>query len=133
MDRKQKKRTNDVLPKNRTTSFAIDRDCRPSHCLSAAPIQKRLALASCLGPARARAPEASRSTTFRRRGWRLADEVSNRPMSVTFHLASEHVSDTSFGLDHLRRAWVPFQFAAKTKNLDVDAAIEDVFVDSSRL
>src|SRR5271170_1030540 len=54
-------------------------------------------------------------------------------MSVTFHLASEHVSDTSFGLDHLRCAWVPFQFAAKTKNLDVDAAIEDVFVDSSRL
>ena len=54
-------------------------------------------------------------------------------MSVTFHLPGEHVSDTSFGLDHLRRAWVPFQFAAKTKNLDVDASIEDVFVDSSRL
>jgi hypothetical protein len=29
--------------KNRTTSFAIDRDCRPSHCLSAARIRKHIA------------------------------------------------------------------------------------------
>ena len=32
-----------MLPKNRTTSFAIDRDCRPSHCLSAARIRKHIA------------------------------------------------------------------------------------------
>ena len=54
-------------------------------------------------------------------------------MSVTFHLPSKDISDSALGLDDLRRARVVLQFAAKAKNLDVDAAIEDVFVDSSRL
>jgi hypothetical protein len=54
-------------------------------------------------------------------------------MSVTFHLPSKDISDSALGLDDLRRARIVLQFAAKAKNLDVDAAIEDVFVDSSRL
>ena len=50
-----------------------------------------------------------------------------------FDLPGENISDASLGLDHLRRARVVLQFAAQAENLDVDAAIEHVFVDSSRL
>src|SRR5277367_2867619 len=53
--------------------------------------------------------------------------------SITFHLPGEHIADASLGLDHLRRAWVGLQFAAKAENLHVNAAIEDVFVDPRRL
>src|SRR6516164_2969649 len=45
----------------------------------------------------------------------------------------ENVSDAPLGLDHLGSAWVLFQLAAKTQNLHVDAAIEDVLVDPRRL
>src|SRR5271166_4232225 len=45
----------------------------------------------------------------------------------------ENVSDAPLGLDHLGRAWVLFQLAAKTQDLHVDAAIEDVLVDPRRL
>ena len=54
-------------------------------------------------------------------------------MLVMFHLAGEHISDTSLGLDDLRCARVGLQLAAKAQNLNVDAAIEHVFVHSGRL
>lgn len=58
--------------------------------------------------------------------------VSNA-MSVTLHLPGEHISDASLRLDDLRGARIILQFAAKAKNLHVDAPIENVFVDSGRL
>ena len=45
----------------------------------------------------------------------------------------ENVSDAPLGLNELRHAWILFQLAAKAKDLHVNAAIEDVFMDSSRL
>jgi hypothetical protein len=48
-------------------------------------------------------------------------------------LPGENISDASLGLDKLRCAWVLLQFAAKAENLHIYAAIEHVFVDSSRL
>ena len=65
-----------------------------------------------------------------------AEVHSNRTAfsdSKPFHLPCEHISDASLGLDHLRCARVVFQFAAKAENLHIYAAIEHVFVDSSRL
>ena len=49
--------------------------------------------------------------------------------SVTLHLPGEQISDASFGLDNLGCARVALLLAAKAENLDVDAAIEHVFVD----
>ena len=67
-------------------------------------------------------------------GWRhAADRISNRFTSVTFHLSCELISDASLGLDDLRCARIVLQFAAKAENLHIYAAIEHVFVDSSRL
>jgi hypothetical protein len=59
-------------------------------------------------------------------------EQTNHP-SEALDRRRENVSDAPLGLDHLGCAWVLFQLAAKTQNLHVDAAIEDVLVDSRRL
>ena len=48
-------------------------------------------------------------------------------------LPGENISDASLGLDHLRRARVVLQFAAKAENLHIYTAIEHIFVDPSRL
>jgi hypothetical protein len=53
--------------------------------------------------------------------------------SKPFHLSGENISDASLGLDKLRCARIVLQFAAKAENLHIYAAIEHVFVDSSRL
>ena len=45
----------------------------------------------------------------------------------------KYISDAPLGLDELRGAWIVLQLAAETQDLHVDAAIEDVFMDSSRL
>ena len=61
---------------------------------------------------------------------------SNEPSfsdSKPFDLTCENISDASLGLDDLWRARVVLQFAAKAENLHIYAAIEHVFVDSSRL
>ena len=59
-------------------------------------------------------------------------EVQNL-MLVTFHLAGEHISDTPLGLDDLRCARVAVSVCGEGAELDVDAAIEHVFVHSGRL
>jgi hypothetical protein len=41
----------------------------------------------------------------------------------------EEVADATFGLDNARRARVGFKLASETQDLDVDASIEDVFMD----
>jgi hypothetical protein len=53
--------------------------------------------------------------------------------SKPFDLPCENVPNASLGLDDLRRARIVLQFTAKAENLHVYAAIEHVFVDSSRL
>jgi hypothetical protein len=70
-----------------------------------------------------------------KRGSRSEIHSNRAPFSDSkpFDLPGKHISDASLGLDHLRRARVVLQFAAKAENLHIYAAIEDVFVDSSRL
>jgi hypothetical protein len=70
-----------------------------------------------------------------KRGFRSEVHFNQSPFSDSkpFDLPGKHISDASLGLDHLRRARVVLQFAAKAENLHIYAAIEHVFVDSSRL
>ena len=63
----------------------------------------------------------------------LAKARERRFVSITFDLLGEHISDASFRLNDLRCARILLQFAAKAQNLDVNAAIEHVFVHSGRL
>ena len=53
--------------------------------------------------------------------------------SKPLDLPGKHISDAALGLDHLRRAWIVLQFAAKAESLHVNARIEHVFVDSGCL
>ena len=53
--------------------------------------------------------------------------------SEALDLRRENISDAALCPDELRHAWILLQLAAKAKDLHVNAAIEDVFVDSSRL
>jgi hypothetical protein len=62
-----------------------------------------------------------------------AKSAPTEPLSKPFDLPGEHISHAALGLDHLRRARVVLQFAAKAENLHIYTAIEHVFVDSSRL
>ena len=62
-----------------------------------------------------------------------AKSAPAEPLSKPRDLLGEHISHASLGPDHLRRARVVLQFAAKPENLHIYAAIEHVFVDSSRL
>jgi hypothetical protein len=45
-----------------------------------------------------------------------------------FYSQGKDVADAPFGLDHTRRTRIGLQFAPQAQDLDVDAAIEDVFV-----
>src|SRR5262252_1710257 len=42
----------------------------------------------------------------------------------------EHVADATLGLNDRRRGRIAFQLAAEPQHLDVDAAVEDVLVDT---
>ena len=73
-------------------------------------------------------------------GWMMA--LCMRPLRCeeveegfldSFDRNSEHVSDTAFGPNYPRRAGVAFELSSQTKNLHIDAAVEDIFVDSGRL
>jgi hypothetical protein len=70
-----------------------------------------------------------------KRGSRSEVHSNRAPFSDSkpFDLTCENISDASLGLDDLWRARVVLQFAAKAENLHIYAAIEHVFVDSSRL
>ena len=70
-----------------------------------------------------------------KRGFR-SEVHSNRASfsdSKPFDLPGESISDASLRLDDLWCARVVLQLAAKAENLHIYAAIEHVFVDSSRL
>src|ERR1700722_3224899 len=49
-------------------------------------------------------------------------------MSVSFHLPREHISDAPLRLDDLGRTRILRQLAPEAKNLDVNAAVENVFM-----
>jgi len=50
-----------------------------------------------------------------------------------FNRKAEPIADTAFSLDGMRRARVGFQLSPQPQDLHVDAAIEDVLVDTRRL
>jgi hypothetical protein len=45
----------------------------------------------------------------------------------------KHISDTAFGLNCARRAWIAFQFAPEAQDLHINTAIEDILVYACRL
>lgn len=45
----------------------------------------------------------------------------------------EHIADAALGLDDSRRTRIGLQLAPQPQHLDVDAAIENVFMDAGRL
>jgi hypothetical protein len=45
----------------------------------------------------------------------------------------QHVADAALGLDHARCTRVDLQIAPQPKDLDIDAPVEDIFVNSRRL
>src|SRR4051794_22588931 len=53
--------------------------------------------------------------------------------SERFYSQGKDVADAAFGLDHARRTWIGLKFAPQAQDLDVDAAIEDVFVHAGGL
>ena len=53
--------------------------------------------------------------------------------SERFYSQGKDVADAPFGLDHARRTRIGLQFAPQAQDLDVDAAIEDVFVHAGGL
>ncbi len=59
--------------------------------------------------------------------------LSNAVRSDSFYGNSKHISDAALGLDDTRRARVAFELASEAKDLHVDAAVEDILVDTSRL
>ena len=59
--------------------------------------------------------------------------LSNAVRSDSFYGNSKHISDAALGLDDTRRARVAFKLASEAKDLHVDAAVEDILVDTSRL
>jgi len=54
-------------------------------------------------------------------------------LSMRFYRQGEYVADATHGLDRARCSRIALQFAPQPQDLDVDATIEDVFVESSCL
>ena len=59
--------------------------------------------------------------------------VFDRPSSECFDVQREYVANAAFGQDDTRRVWIGLQLAPQAQHLNVDAAIEDIFVDAGRL
>ena len=59
--------------------------------------------------------------------------VFDRPSSECFDGRRKYVANAAFGQDDTRRFWIGLQLAPQAQHLNVDAAIEDIFVDASRL
>ena len=53
--------------------------------------------------------------------------------SESLHRQGEDVADAALGLDDPRRARIGLQLAPQPQHLNIDAAIEDVFVEPGRL
>src|SRR5258708_17892522 len=59
--------------------------------------------------------------------------TSDRPSPERLDGQRKHVANTAFGQDDARRVWVGLQLAPQAQYLNVDAAIEDIFVDAGCL
>src|SRR5258707_874651 len=62
----------------------------------------------------------------------LAD-VFDRPSSERFDGQRKYVANAAFGQDDARRVWIGLQLAPQAQYLNVDTAIEDIFVDAGCL
>src|SRR6266702_3523847 len=142
-----------LLLKGRTTRFTFEEDCcfsmrrvlqrnvcrRHSEVSAVTPRSpsqgKRLWLqpaAATLSPSRIDVTAARGAPAARRPMSRIP---SNRNCAGLERLNrnSEAVANAALGLDNARRARVGLQLASQPQDLDVDAAVEDVFVDARRL
>src|SRR3982074_715694 len=59
--------------------------------------------------------------------------VFDRPSPEGLDGQRKHVANTAFGQDEARRVWIGLQLTPQAQYLNVDAAIEDIFVDAGRL
>ena len=50
-----------------------------------------------------------------------------------FDRQRENVADAALGLDHARRTGIDFQFPPQPQHLDIDASIENIFVNTRGL
>src|ERR1700730_19340158 len=57
----------------------------------------------------------------------------DRPSPERLDGQRKHVANTAFGQDDARRVWIGLQLAPQAQYLNVDTAIEDIFVDAGRL
>src|ERR1700738_1210727 len=55
------------------------------------------------------------------------------PPSECFDGQRQYVADAAFGQDDARRVWIGLQLAPQAQYLNVDTAIEDIFMDPGRL
>src|ERR1700736_2198421 len=54
--------------------------------------------------------------------------VFDRPSSECFDGQRKHIADAAFGQDDARRVWIGLQLAPQAQYLNVDTAIENIFV-----
>jgi hypothetical protein len=59
--------------------------------------------------------------------------VFDRPSSKCFDGQRKYVANAAFGQDDARRVWIGLQLAPQPQYLNVDTAIENIFVDTGRL
>ena len=64
--------------------------------------------------------------------WHSFGGVFDTPSSECFNGQRKHVANTAFGQDDARRVWIGLQLAPQAQYLNVDTAIQDIFVGSKR-
>ena len=55
------------------------------------------------------------------------------PFLVRFYRQREHITDTALGSDYARRTAIDLEFAPQPQDLDIDAPIENIFVNPGGL
>src|SRR6202790_3753808 len=65
--------------------------------------------------------------------WHSFGGVFDTPSSECFNGQCKYVANTAFGQDDARRVWIGLQLAPQAQYLNVDTAIEDIFMDPGRL
>src|SRR5258706_13496459 len=65
--------------------------------------------------------------------WHSFGGVFDTPSSECFDGQRKYVANAAFGQDDARRVWIGLQLAPQAQYLNVDTAIEDIFVDAGCL
>ena len=65
--------------------------------------------------------------------WHSFGGVFDTPSSECFNGQRKYVANAAFGQDDARRVWIGLQLAPQAQYLNVDTAIEDIFVDAGCL